>query len=439
MRGAIRAAGSPVLFDDESLARFQNRIELGTLLGGKEPPSGDAARHAVDLVRSVASAVVRYDLYDSAGQAALRDRYPALAEVETARGLLGDAVAKLSPMVTQLWSEPVRALAQAILEETQALVVGHGTVAAPLEARMLAQGTPLSYALRAELTADLARLRDWLLVRLESGVDLTDCATGPIVAGTVLPPGLPTQPPPGREHVGVSELGQAALAADRLDSALLRYVAGCVCASILPPCGDCADGDVLLAVVEVKDCAVVGICATGREQWLPGGPGYAAWAPKLYQARALAERVCCQPVTVAAPPDAGSADGPVQLDYVPQLLDHPASTELDTLLTLLAPKYGTPAPVDDASSELARLRAQVDQLAATVAGLTAAPPAAESPAESPAEAPPAEPEPTEAEEPEEPEEKRASPAPQKAAPHKAAAKATPQKRAKPAQSDDQES
>jgi hypothetical protein len=112
---------------------------------------------------------------------------------------------------------------------------------------------------------------------------------------------------------------------------VLRYVADCVCGSLLPPCGDCVDSDVLLARLELDDCTVLRICNTDRDRVLPGSPGYSAWTPILYQALALAERVCCQPV----PDQADHLTDPA-LSYVEHLLDSSAiPTELDTLLSLL--------------------------------------------------------------------------------------------------------
>jgi hypothetical protein len=431
MLGAIRTAGGIVPFDPGTASRYKSSL-ADLQRAGDGTPSTDLARKMTEWVRVLASAIMRYDLYDADGQGKLKSQYDFLNQVETDReATLGGALAKLNGTATpQVWPDPVqRTVAAAILEQAQTLVVGKDTASAGLEARLLAQGAPLNYELRAELTADLDRLRSWLLVRLDSGSAVTDCAIRPAVAGVVLPPPLPVQQPADRGHVSASELELIATAVEKLGSALSGYVAGCVCASVLPPCGDCADGDVLLATVEVKDCAVVSICATGREQWLPGGPGYAAWAPKLYEARALAAKVCCQPDPTEP------VNGPV---YVDDLLDNPqVRTDLDRLLELLAPAPVAQPEVSTTATELAELRAQVDKLTATVAALAAAPAPTQkggpasvekepvSTEKKPAEKEPAEKEPASTEK--EPAEKEPAPA-KKAAP----AKAAPQKSTKPA-------
>ncbi len=421
MRGAVRAAGTTVLFDEATAGRFKaSAKDLADVVAGLgDQPAAAAVRTAVELVRALASALVRYDLYDAAGQEELRTRFG--LDVDGARTTLGDAYGKLHDRVTDaVWPDPLRrALAGATLEATKALVVDKSTVDAPLEARLLAQGAPLTYPLRAELFADLGRLRQWLLVRLDAGGDRTDCGIRPAVGQVTLPPALPAQPPPGREHATATEVDQAASAAGGLGSALLRYVADCACASIHPSCEECTDGDVLLARVEVRDCTVERICTAEREQVLPGGSGYAAWAPKLYRARALAESVCCQPVT-GEPPAPGPADpqAPVALPYLPDLMgEHADRTDLDELLDLLS----TPGPGDTAVvTELADLRAQVDALTAIVAGLGKPAAAAE-----PEPAAPAAPAAAEEEPDAEPDDETA-PA-RKAAPHKATKSARPAK------------
>jgi hypothetical protein len=286
--------------------------------------------------------------------------------------------------VDTVWAEPRdRALARTILAEAQARVTGAPDTSAALEKRMLAQGAPLSYALRAELGADLRRLREWLLVRLETGGDLTDCTLRADVTSTALPVPLPSTPPSDGTPVDPSELRVIGSAATRLTAALERYLGDVACGSILPPCGDCADSDVLLARLELDGCDVVRVCAADREQVLPGGPGYAAWASKLYDARALAERVCCQPppdVRVAGEPT--EADGPISLSYVAQLLGASGPTELDRLLDLLWPPPTAPGD-GQAAAGLADLRRQVGALTALVTVLQAqagAPPAPAEPA-----------------------------------------------------------
>jgi hypothetical protein len=322
MSKAVLTAGTQVPIDDGVAQRFSASLTdlQEALRGFGENPSADQIRAMAELVRSLASAVARYDLAGSTPP-----------DGDNARqALTAGCTALTAPLIDSAWNDTLaREVAHAVVEE--AAVVGGNGQSGPLELRMLAQGTPLSYALRRELITDLGRLRQWLLVRLESTSQLADCSVRSAVAGVTLPPPLPEQQTGDRLQVSTSELSLLADAAKTLSSAVLRYVADCVCGSLLPPCDDCVDSDVLLARLELDDCTVLRICNTDRDRVLPGGPGYSAWTPILYQALALAERVCCRPV----PDQADHLTDPV-LSYVEHLLDSSAiPTELDTLLSLL--------------------------------------------------------------------------------------------------------
>jgi hypothetical protein len=344
--GAVQAAGGVVPFEQATFDRYQESLhDLTSFVGEEGEPQlpADRVRQLVEAVRALASAVASFDTYDADGQRRLSEQFT--LDIDRARTTLETASGRLEPAVTDaVWSDPFRLeVAKAVLAETRERVLHPGTDPAPLELRMLALGAPLSYALRAHLIADLGVLREWLLIRLETGGQLTDCAIRPAVATVILPAALPETPTGDRVHPTATELGLLAKAAGALGAALESYIADCVCASILPPCGDCADSDVLLAKVQLDDCKVLRICAIGRAQWLPGGSGYAAWLPRLYRARALAAQVCCQPSGAPDP-------SPVPLTYVPGLLDAaPADTPLDELLNLLlAPAVGTAGSTGEA-------------------------------------------------------------------------------------------
>lgn len=414
--GAVHAAAAPVLFDGDTRDRWEAAAhDLGGL---GTPPTPAQARLATENVRVLAGAVAAFDTYDQAGQAELVRQYG--VDAAAARSLLASSVSTLDGLDAEaVWPDPARrALAAAVLAETRERVVDQR--AAPLEARMLAQGAPLSYAMRAELIADLARTRHWLLGRLERDRELADCGIREEVAGANLPPALPDEPPPDREVAGATELRLASAAAGRLSAALTRYVTDVACASVLPPCAPAQDGDVLLARLDLGDCEVLRACAAERPQWLPGGPGYAAWAPVLYRARELAEEVCCEPLPVAGdPPPPAGGGAPVALEWVHGLLDDaPAESKLDELLALLAPAPA-PAPDADLRREVAELRSLVASLASAVRSA----PAPESVPESVAESVPESTSDAEDEAEPEPEQEPASPAkaqpPAKSAPRKA--------------------
>ena len=73
---------------------------------------------------------------------------------------------------------------------------------------------------------------------------------------------------------------------------LARYQRNCACAAVNPPCPTCDDSDVLLACLEVRDCAVVRICSTVRD-WVVSGPALHYWIPQLAGLHQLLEAFCC--------------------------------------------------------------------------------------------------------------------------------------------------
>ncbi|MFJ8691743.1 hypothetical protein [Streptomyces roseolilacinus] len=353
---------------------------------GEGPPPPPAAREMTEHVRALASAVARFDTHDAAGRDRLTREYPDLATVPEARGVLGTACDRLGGTDTEAaWPDPLRrTLARAVVTETAARVVPErGDADAPLEVRMLAQGTPLSHALRAEFRADLGLVREWLLCRLDRTGESGDCRLRAEVAAVDAPPPLPAPPRDSAEKATVAEAQRIAEAAAALTTALRRFLTDTACATLNPPCGDRADTDVLLAHLELDGCDVVRVCSAGREQVLPGGSAYGEWLPKLYRLRELAERLCCRPVPqhrgTPLPPE-----GDVVRPYAEGLLgDWPRTGDLEEMLSLLLtpapgetpPKalheqvYTTPSEVTDSMHELAALRTHVTDLTAALEGL----------------------------------------------------------------------
>lgn len=389
MTVASLATGRAFRFDAADAGRYATALAwLRENAGGEGPPSPPTAREMTEHVRALAAAVARYDTYDPAGQEQLRRDYPDLATVREARGVLGTACERLKGADMEAsWPDPLRAaIAHAVVTETATRVVPErGDPDAPLEVRMLAQGTPLAHALRVEFRADLGLIREWLLCRLDQAADLADCALRTDVAAADVPPLLPPPPPDSTEKATVAEVQQIAEAAGALGAALRRFLTDAACATLNPPCGDCTDTDVLLARLELDGCDVVRVCSATREQVLPGGSAYGEWLPKLYRLRELAERVCCLPVPRHQRPTLPS-EGPVARPYADDLLgDWPRTGDLEEMLSLLLtpapgetpPKalheqvYTTPSEVTDSMQELARLRTQVSDLTAAVEGLRA--------------------------------------------------------------------
>ncbi|WP_063729300.1 hypothetical protein [Streptomyces sp. RTd22] len=384
---ASTGTGRTFRFDAADAQRYATAFAwLSDNAGGEGPPPPPTVREMTEHVRGLAAAIARFDTYDAAGQGQLKHDYPGLATVGEARGALGTACQRLRDAdMEAAWPDPLRrTLAHSVVTETAARVVPErGDPDAPLEVRMLAQGTPLGHALRVEFRADLALIREWLLCRLDQADGLADCALRQDVAAADVPPPLPPPPPDSTEKATIAEAQQIAEAATALATAMTRFLTDAACATLNPPCGDCTDTDVLLAHVELDGCDVVRVCSATREQVLPGGSAYGEWLPKLYRLRELAERVCCQPLpayrTLPLP-----TEGPVARPYADGLLgDWPRGGDLEEMLSLLLtpapgetpPKalheqvYTTPSEVTDSMQELARLRTQVADLTAAVEGL----------------------------------------------------------------------
>lgn len=386
---ASTGIGRTFRFDAADAQRYATSLAwLRENAGGEGSPPPPTTREMTEHVRALAAAVARFDTYDPAGQGQLRHDYPDLATVGEARGALGTACERLRAADTEAaWPDPLRAaIAHAVVTETAARVVPErGNEDAPLELRMLAQGTPLGHALRVEFRADLGLIREWLLCRLDQADDLADCALRQDVAAADVPPPLPAPPPDSTETATIAEVQQIAEAAATLTTAVRRFLTDAACATLNPPCGDRTDTDVLLARVELDGCDVVRVCSATREQVLPGGSAYGEWLPKLYRLRELAERVCCAPLPRYQKPTLPT-EGPVARPYTDGLLgDWPRDGDLEEMLSLLLtpapgetpPKalheqvYTTPSEVTDSMRELARLRTQVAELTAAVEGLRA--------------------------------------------------------------------
>ncbi|MFI2224558.1 hypothetical protein [Streptomyces fradiae] len=355
---------------------------------GEGPPPPPTARETAEHVRALAASLARYDTHDPAGRDRLVRDHPDLATVREARTVLAAACERLRAADAEAaWPDPLRrTLARAVATEAAARAVPEGGAPdAPLETRMLAQGTPLGHALRAEFRADLALIREWLLGRLDTTGETGDCRLRAEVAAVEAPPPIPAPPPDSTETATVAEVRQTAEAAAALTVALRRFLTDAACATLNPPCGDTTDSDVLLARLEFDGCDVVRVCSATREQVLPGGSAYGEWLPKLYRLRELAERLCCRPEPPYRPPVLPPG-GEVARPYVPGLLgDWPRTGDLEeTLSLLLTPAPGetppkalheqvhtTPGAVTDGLHELALLRTQVAELRTALEGVRA--------------------------------------------------------------------
>jgi hypothetical protein len=367
-------------FGAEDAARYHESLgRLGQSEGTPESPS--VVQLLTEDVRALAGALARYDTYAPAGQDDLRKTYE-LGDVDHARGVLGTVCGQLSETdPEQMWPEPVhRSIALAVVAEARARIVDRDADA-PIELRLLAQGTPVSNVLAVELRSDLVRIREWLLGRLDRAPGVGDCRLRDDVRTVAMPQPLPTPEPAPTHRLTVTDLSSLTEAAGRLTTYLRRFVTDAACSTLNPPCAGHSDDDVLIAHLELDGCDVVRVCSATREQVLPGGAAYGEWLPKLYQLRHLAEQVCCQPIpvyTAPVPPDDGT------VAYVAGLLEKWRRTgpleHMWNLLVTPAPGETVPEPVreqvrtvpsavTDSLQELNVLRSRVSDLSATVEAL----------------------------------------------------------------------
>ncbi|MEV6639223.1 hypothetical protein [Amycolatopsis sp. NPDC051371] len=369
-------------FADADAVRYADNLRL-LRDSGEGVPQPPAARQQTEYVRALASAIARYDTYDAAGQNDLRAKHD-LGELDTARQVLGAACDRLAGTDPErVWPDPAhRAVALAVVAEAKNRVATAAADGA-IEVRLLAQGTPLDNVLEAEFRADLVRIREWLLGRLDRVSGVADCLLHDDVRKVALPQPLPIPEPDPAHRLTVADLGLLADAAGKLTTCVRRFVTDAACSTLNPPCVDCADDDVLLAHLELDGCDVVRVCSATREQVLPGGSAYGEWLPKLYQLRHLAEQVCCQPTPGYRPPGVPES-GPIPRPYVSGLLEQwrqrgPLEHMWDLLVTPApgetVPKpvreqvYTVPAEVTDSLQEMNALRGQVSDLIATVEAL----------------------------------------------------------------------
>jgi hypothetical protein len=373
---AKAAATKPVELTPADVERYRTTLDQ-LRNSGSGTPGPDLARTMTEQVRGLASAVARYDTYDGTGQ-----EPPDLDNVDEARQVLEAACDRLAETKPEeVWpKDPVRsALARAVVAEARARVVTPDTDS-PLELRLLALGTPISHELQVEFRSQLAQMREWLLGRLDRASMLSDGTLRDYVREIAIPQPLPVPEPGSAQRLTITDLDQLREAAGKLTTAVRRFVTDAACSTLNPPCTDCADNDVLLAHVELDGCDVVRVCATTREQVLPGGSAYGEWLPKLYRMREVAAELCCKPIPVYQQP----GEGLVSPAYVAGLVDRWERRgdleKLWSLLTIRAPGETQPKPlheqvytmpneVTDSLNELSVLRSQVSDLTATLEAL----------------------------------------------------------------------
>ena len=178
---------------------------------------------------------------------------------------------------------------------------------------------------RPATSSDFADARETLLDMLDNTPQLTDCSLRADVAAIPVPP-------------AGTDLSAAV---KKLLHGYLRLLRDCVCRALLPPCVPCDDTGVLLACIEMADCAVVDICNLER-RFVMTGPNFRYWFP-VNLIGDLLEKMCCADIRIEEEKANPNADGRAQLlqrkrvkiDAGPPAAANAANSDTKALLDML--------------------------------------------------------------------------------------------------------
>jgi hypothetical protein len=249
----------------------------------------DEVRAALDDMRRLVMTTVRlHSLPEEKRDAALADDALRSAADEAA-DLAGRLAEELRPLADRTLTDPIdHRAAEALLSEGLQWLDPNLSSDERNDVRnfLAAEGRPMTVALARLYAGNLEEIREWLLDRLDKSPLLTDCTLRRDVLAIEI-----TRPEADRRlelfHVRSTQTAGRAIAA-----ALVRYVYGCICSALIPPCRGCDDPAVLLATVEVEDCDVTYIC--NLERTIPlTGTALAWWLP-VQELAWLLDKVCCE-------------------------------------------------------------------------------------------------------------------------------------------------
>jgi hypothetical protein len=296
MQSAVQGTKQPPEFTDsdasalkastQRLSTFAERREEAEKEGVALEPE-DVRRHLDDLRAIVMTSARLNVLPAEQGQVAI-ERYDLREPLRQVTPIAHAVAEAIEPHIDKsLDDELDRVWARALVEEGPRFTERAAVADAPdsVRVQLAIEGTPMTRKSFAVYERSLADVREWLLKRLDQATFLTDCALRRDVERIVV-----AEPSPG--DVGTGRVTLATDAGQALASALVRYLYGCVCAALLPPCSDCDDTAVLLATIEVDDCDVTHICNLERRIPLTG-TAMRYWLPVEHLARLL-DKVCCE-------------------------------------------------------------------------------------------------------------------------------------------------
>jgi hypothetical protein len=277
------AAPAPVV--EEDAETLQQAVEALRKVGeAAGEPGADTVRAALDQLRAVTGVAARVNaLGDAARAAALKDVAGLQAAFDAAPGVVEAAVKRLEPSIDKTLTDEVERVAAHGLLKAAPQVIGGRLSEQDIETFLYQHGVVIDAELLRLLREDQAKLREWLLARLRRIKLTTDCRLLADVEAIE-----PSADPGGEAGEGILLTLDSRLA---LEQALKRYAAECVCGTLLPPCPDCTDPCVPLAVIEVEECDVVHVCNLERRIALTGS-ALSYWLP-MERLMGLLDEVCC--------------------------------------------------------------------------------------------------------------------------------------------------
>jgi hypothetical protein len=278
--GALTAAADTVI---QPLSSTESNDLAGStaLLDG----AAFVNREIVTRIQGVATLLARYILLDPAPAT------PTGAQIAAVRTSLTNAVNRLRPLITGS-TRPLEGLearwADAVFDVCGQVAAlpdpPNAQQAADASIRLLGAGAVYSAPLHNDYAAALDGIRRQLMVMLERGA-FSDC-TLPGQVGAVEIPASRTS------TVTLSDAAAFVSANHQLIGVWLRYMIDCFCGALNPPCKPCDDPAVLLACIEIQDCAVTDICNMERT-FVLSPTGLRHWLPPLRLVGSLFELLCC--------------------------------------------------------------------------------------------------------------------------------------------------
>jgi hypothetical protein len=281
----FRAAAAPEVVAEDVETLQQSLEGLRTL---PAEPSTDAIRGALDQLRAVIGVTARVNALQDAERAAALKKVAGLkAAMDAAPDVVDAAVKRIEPALDKAFPDELeRSGARALTGEAPRFA--RTRLSEQDRQKILTylaqQGVVIDAELLRRLREDQAGLREWLLARLRRIGLTTDCRLLADVEAIVI-----SEDGGGEEG---EEILRTLASRIELEQALRRYAAECLCGALLPPCPDCDDPCVPLAVIEVRECEVVHVCNLERRIALTG-TALSHWIPRE-RLMGVLDQICCE-------------------------------------------------------------------------------------------------------------------------------------------------